>query len=70
MSIRQNKKRTSRTRLGVAIDGAREYLEINSDPDATDEDALEYLMGECGKDSSGYCSKAGSEECDWECPFS
>ena len=70
MSRTKNKKRTPRTRLGIAIDETREYLEINSDPDATDEDALEYLMGECDQDSSGYCSKAGSEECDWECPFS
>jgi len=63
-------KSESGRRQRRAIVETREYLEINSDPDATDEDALEYLMGECGQDSSGYCSKAGSEECDFECPFS
>lgn len=64
------KQRRPRTRLEIAIAETREWMEINSDPDATDEDALESLMGDCGNDGSGYCSKAGSEECDWECPFS
>lgn len=36
----------------------------------------EYLEDEdeeffdCGLMPDGGCSKAGSEECDWECPFS
>lgn len=35
----------------------------------------EYDFGEeCGRWDNGrlgrYCSKAGSEECDWECPYS
>lgn len=25
---------------------------------------------DCGLHIDGQCSKAGSEECDWECPFS
>lgn len=25
---------------------------------------------DCGLMPDGGCSKAGSEECDWECPFS
>jgi hypothetical protein len=24
---------------------------------------------DCGMTSDGYCTKAGSEECDWECPY-
>jgi hypothetical protein len=66
---RKHKPKTN-GRLRQAIVETREYLEINSNTDATEEDALDYLMGECGQDSSGYCSKAGSEECDFECPFS
>jgi len=56
--------------LREAIKETKEWLEINSDPDATDEDAIEDLLSECGQDSSGYCSQAGSEYCDFECPFS
>jgi hypothetical protein len=29
-------------------------------------DLLEF---DCGRDRNGYCGKAGSEECDWECPY-
>lgn len=24
---------------------------------------------DCGRDRRGYCAKAGSEECDFECPY-
>ena len=24
---------------------------------------------DCGMDRHGNCGKAGSEECDWECPY-
>lgn len=57
-------------RLQQAIKETREYLEINSDRDVDDNDALDYLIGDCGMDANGFCSKAGSEECDFECPFS
>lgn len=60
--------------LKTAIDETKEYLELNYDYDddesPTDDDAMEHLIGECGKDRSGYCSMAGSEYCDFECPFS
>ncbi len=29
----------------------------------------DYWLGECGKLPNGICMKAGSEECDFECPF-
>lgn len=35
------------------------------DDDEDDEDWLD-----CGLSIDGQCSKAGSEECDWECPYS
>jgi hypothetical protein len=58
------------SKLSRAIRETREYLELNSDPDATDDDALDFLSDECGKDANGSCSQAGTEYCDWECPFS
>ncbi|HLL74867.1 MAG TPA: hypothetical protein VK421_06345 [Pyrinomonadaceae bacterium] len=56
--------------LRQAIKEGLEWQELNGDPDATDSDALDGLMDECGQDASGSCSMAGSEYCDWECPFS
>jgi uncharacterized protein YggL (DUF469 family) len=35
-----------------------------------DGDAVDELMDECGQDRNGHCSMAGTEYCDWECPFS
>lgn len=32
-------------------------------------DARYYENYDCGMGSDGQCSKAGSEDCDWECPF-
>lgn len=58
------------SKLSRAIKETREYLELNCDPDANDDDALDYLSDECGQDASGACSLAGTEYCDWECPFS
>ncbi len=48
----------------------QDHMQCNGSPDATLEDAYEALMQECGMRADGYCGKAGSEECDWECPFS
>jgi hypothetical protein len=56
--------------LSEAIRETREWLEINGSPDATASDALEDLLDECGQDASGYCHYAGTEYCDFECPFS
>lgn len=64
----------TQSRLQTAIKETKEYLELNYDYDYDDEptdgDALDYLADECGQDGSGSCSMAGSEYCDWECPFS
>lgn len=51
------------------VDETREHLQLNGSPDADDEDAIENLMDECGKQSDGDCLNAGSEYCDFECPF-
>lgn len=57
--------------LKQAIKEQKEYHELNFDDDVyTDDDTIEDLMDECGRDSSGSCSMSGTEYCDWECPFS
>lgn len=35
-----------------------------------DEDVGEEAYYDCGLMPDGQCLKAGSEECDWECPYS
>lgn len=55
--------------LKHAIRETKEYLQLNVDADASDDDAAEYLSEECGKDQRGRCSMAGTEYCDFECPF-
>lgn len=38
--------------------------------DGEDEDELEGgLYFDCGMDQTGACGKAGSEECEFECPY-
>lgn len=61
-----------------AVDsGDMAALDRDDDPDEFEEyhdddggDELEESMQNCGKLPDGTCMKAGSEECDWECPFS
>ena len=60
--------------LKQAVREMKEYLELNGgygdeDREPNDDDAIEALMDDCGKDASGSCSLAGTEYCDWECPF-
>ena len=37
-------------------------------PDEDEDEDPDAWMDDCGMMPDGYCSKAGSEECDWECP--
>lgn len=32
-------------------------------------DEYEEALMNCGLDRQGFCSMAGSEYCDWDCPF-
>lgn len=59
-------------KLNQAIANRKEFAECNyGDPDDfTDDDAIEELMQECGKTREGFCTLAGTEYCDWDCPFS
>lgn len=56
--------------LKTAIRETKEYLQLNVDADARDDDALDYISDECGMTPYGGCLSAGTEYCDWECPFS
>lgn len=49
----------------------RDHMQINGHPDYTEQDAREDLWMKCGRtwDGSGHCMKAGTEYCDWECPY-
>lgn len=38
--------------------------EMDDEPDFEDEESFD-----CGMTPDGPCTKAGSEECDWDCPF-
>jgi len=61
------------TTLEQAIKEVKEFREDNYDYDdddgPTDDDAIEALMDECGMVEDG-CNLAGTEYCDWDCPFS
>lgn len=58
--------------LKEAIRERKEFAECNYDDpeDFSDEDAIEELEADCGMTRDGGCTMAGSEYCDWECPFS
>jgi hypothetical protein len=46
-----------------------QWMQDNQDADMTEEDALDHLLNECGQTDDGDCLLAGSEYCDFECPF-
>lgn len=58
------------SRLRQAIKEMQEHMVLNGDGRATEHDALDAIINDCGKGADGYCSMAGSEECDFECSFS
>jgi hypothetical protein len=41
---------------------------FDDDDEFADADDLDDEF-DCGMDRDGNCGKAGSEECDWECPY-
>lgn len=50
---------------GCGYPDAGAVAEYHCGPDDDDPDDDWF---DCGMMPDGYCSKAGSEECDWECP--
>ena len=73
MSCPLNKGRgglmAKRDKLEQAIHETQEHLRLNGSPDADEEDALDRLMDECGHTREGFCMLAGTEHCDFTCPF-
>ena len=69
-----------KSKLQQRVAETKEHMDLNydhpepfdddEDNSFTDEDALEELLGECGQGRDGYCTLAGTEYCDFECPFS
>lgn len=55
--------------LTYRIHAMLDHMQINGDPEATEDDALDALLEECGQTREGGCLLAGSEYCDFECPF-
>ena len=57
--------------LAHRIRSTWQWMQDNFDDDdeVTEEDALDYLREECGQTPDGGCLLAGSEQCDFECPF-
>lgn len=52
------------------LEEAKNFLDDNYDDGPHgDDDALEHLSQECGKLDDGSCMYAGSEQCEFECPF-
>ena len=60
--------------LQQAIKEEKEFREVNFDYDddggPNDDECIDHFLDECGHDGSGGCSLAGTEYCDWDCPFS
>ena len=58
-------------RIDRRVKERRAHMRANgAPPDPTRSEAREALMMQCGYDTEvGFCRKAGTEYCDWECPF-
>ena len=54
----------------MALNMSRELYDDEDDGSFSDDDALEELENECGRQRDGSCLYAGTGQCDWECPFS
>lgn len=67
---RKLKHAIKETKEFMNLNHQRDLVDDDDDGSFNDEDALDSLMEDCGKDGSGRCSLAGTEYCDWECPFS
>ena len=52
---------------GFEYDDDHRFDYMDYDDDAADEDDPDWF--ECGLGPDGQCSKAGSEECDFNCPY-
>ena len=46
-----------------------EWMQDNTDQEVTEQDALDHLLAACGRTDDGACLLAGSEGCEFNCPF-
>ena len=46
-----------------------DWCEANGGDDWDWDDAYEIALSECGQMPDGFCTMAGTEHCDWDCPF-
>jgi hypothetical protein len=49
-------------------EGTMPAWDCYDDEDDGDDDGSEFEF-DCARDQHGFCGKAGSEECDFECPY-
>ena len=68
--------------MHTPINPSDEEMELNNESDWQDDDELDWTddseepdefeqaMDECGQMHGGGCMLAGTEYCDWDCPFS
>lgn len=51
----------------LIVENPQRWIDISDD--YPDDDEEEFDISECYQMDDGYCMLAGSEFCDWECPF-
>lgn len=51
-------------------DNDENYIDDEHEMHENEEDEFERAMDECGQTQDGGCMLAGTEYCDWDCPFS
>ena len=52
-----------------AVREMKEHLHLNYSPDIGEDEVIEELLSECGQMPDGSCQLAGTEYCDFSCPF-
>lgn len=53
-----------------SYDELPDEYDLSEDYGSDEEDEFEQAMQDCGKTDEGFCTMAGSEYCDFRCPFS
>ncbi len=67
-----NHEEETRNFLGSPNDCERsddDDYDWNDEGDDEEEQNFESMLRHCGYTSPGRCTLAGTEECDWHCPF-
>ena len=69
---KHSKKQDRRLNYAIRqkIQDIQEQGDFDEDDEPTEHDAIDALLSECGMMADSYCTLAGTEHCDWDCPFS